>query len=125
MQSHIALVTDHLCSIFLYLLLGGIFAGVCLFIWNTWSPTLFPQKRKGGKGGERAKKSSLGSKKVNPADQVGVVGADGPAVTSGAQAQAWSNEWVDKRHTEAPVAKRLGSFKGSRTKPKPAPAGNF
>ncbi|KAK3066359.1 hypothetical protein LTS18_001787, partial [Coniosporium uncinatum] len=72
--------------IFLYLFLVAIFGGTCYFIYKTWITTLFPQKRRGGKGGERAKASSQGSKKVNPADQVSVVGEDGPAVTSGAKA---------------------------------------
>jgi hypothetical protein len=42
---------------------------------------LFPQTKRGGKGGERAKRSSGGSKKaVDVKDQVSVIGADGPAV---------------------------------------------
>ena len=41
-----------------------------------------PQTKRGGKGGERAKRSSGGSKKaVDVKDQVSVIGADGPAVS--------------------------------------------
>ncbi|KAI4148181.1 MAG: hypothetical protein LQ340_005201 [Diploschistes diacapsis] len=104
--------------IFLYLLLLVMFAGSCLFIYNTWITTLFPQKRKGGKGGERAKRSSGGSKKVDPSDQVAVVGADGPAVTSGAK--AYDESWIPEHHINRPEAKRLKSGGGrpkSRGKP--------
>ncbi|PNS19385.1 Increased recombination centers protein 22 [Sphaceloma murrayae] len=100
--------------IFLYLILAAAFAGTCYFIYNTWITTFFPQKRGKGKGGERAKKSSGGSKKVDPADQVSVVGADGPAVTS--SAQAYDQSWIPAHHLQRPEAKRVGS--GSRPRPK-------
>ncbi|KAK4546413.1 hypothetical protein LTR36_002090 [Oleoguttula mirabilis] len=93
--------------IFLYLFLLAAFGGTCYFIYNTWISTLFPQKRRGGKGGERAKKSSGGSKKVDPADQVSVIGADGPAVTSGAK--AYDESWIPAGHLQRPEAKRVGS----------------
>ncbi|KAF2744990.1 hypothetical protein M011DRAFT_528041 [Sporormia fimetaria CBS 119925] len=94
-------------SIFLYLILAGIFAGTCYFIYTTWITTLFPQKKGRGKGGERAKRSSGGSKKVDPADQVAVVGADGPAVTSGAK--AYDESWIPLGHLQRPEAKRVRS----------------
>ncbi|KAL9066205.1 MAG: hypothetical protein Q9161_007731 [Pseudevernia consocians] len=93
--------------VFLYLFLGAAFAGTCYFIYSTWISTLFPQKRRGGKGGERAKKSSGGSKKVDPADQVSVVGADGPAVTSGAK--AYDESWIPAHHINKPQAQRIKS----------------
>ena len=96
-------------SIFLYLVLAGAFGGLCYFIYTTWITTLFPQKRRAGKGGERAKKSSGGSKKVDPAEQVSVVGADGPAVTSGAQAKAYDESWIPASHLQRPEARRVGS----------------
>lgn len=102
-----ALADLHVFSIFLYLFLAAAFGGTCYFIYNTWITTLFPQKRRGGKGGERAKKSSGGSKKVDPADQVSVVGADGPAVTSGAK--AYDESWIPAGHLQRPEAKRVGS----------------
>jgi len=94
-------------SIFLYLFLVAIFGGTCYFIYKTWITTLFPQKRRGGKGGERAKASSQGSKKVNPADQVSVVGEDGPAVTSGAK--AYDESWIPAQHLQRPQARTVRS----------------
>jgi len=93
--------------IFLYLFLAAAFVGTCYFIYTTWITTLFPQKRRGGKGGERAKKSTTGGKMVDPADQVSVVGADGPAVTSGAK--AYDESWIPAGHLQRPEAKRVGS----------------
>lgn len=93
-------------SIFLYLVLLGAFAGTVYFIYNTWITTFFPQKKGRGKGGERAKKSSTGLKKVDPAEQVAVVGADGPAVTSGAK---YDESWIPAAHLQRPEAKRIRS----------------
>ncbi|TKX22106.1 translocon-associated protein (TRAP), alpha subunit [Elsinoe australis] len=106
--------------IFLYLILAAAFGGTCYFIYNTWITTFFPQKRGKGKGGERAKRSSGGSKKVDPADQVSVVGADGPAVSSGAQ--AFDQSWIPAHHLQRPEAKRVGSgSRVSRPKSKQGP----
>jgi hypothetical protein len=104
-----------LSSIFLYLVVLGVFGGISYFVYNTWITTFFPQKKGRGKGGERAKKSSLGSKKVDPADQVAVVGADGPAVTSGAK--AYDESWIPASHLQRPEAKRIRSGT-PKTKPK-------
>ncbi|KAJ9627805.1 Increased recombination centers protein 22 [Taxawa tesnikishii (nom. ined.)] len=100
--------------IFLYLVLAGAFGGTCYFIYNTWYTTLFPQKKGRGKGGERAKRSSGQSKKVDPADQVSVIGADGPAVTSGAK--AYDESWIPAHHINRPEAKRINS--GAKVRPK-------
>ena len=94
-------------SIFLYLFLAAAFGGLCFFIYNTWITTLFPQKKRGGKGGERAKRSSAGTNKVDPAEQVSVVGRDGPSVTSGAQ--AYDESWIPESHLKRPEARRVGS----------------
>jgi hypothetical protein len=94
-------------SIFLYLVLLGAFGGTVYFVYNTWISTFFPQKKGRGKGGERAKMSSGQSKKVDPADQVAVVGADGPAVTSGAK--AYDESWIPASHLQRPEAKRVRS----------------
>ena len=94
-------------SIFLYLFLAAAFGGTIYFVYITWITTLFPQKRRGGKGGERAKRSSGGSKMVDPADQVSVIGADGPAVTSGAK--AYDESWIPAGHLTRPEARRVGS----------------
>ncbi|KAI5205307.1 hypothetical protein E4T42_04187 [Aureobasidium subglaciale] len=104
--------------IFLYLVLTGVFAGTVYFIYNTWVTTFFPQKKRGGKGGERAKRSSGGTKKVDPADQVAVVGADGPAVTSGAM--AYDESWIPAHHLSRPQAKRVASGAKPRSRSRPA-----
>ncbi|KAH7049383.1 hypothetical protein B0J12DRAFT_786064 [Macrophomina phaseolina] len=93
--------------LFLYLVLASVFAGTCYFIYNTWITTLFPQKKGRGKGGERAKASSKGTKAVDPADQVAVVGADGPAVTSGAK--AYDESWIPASHLNRPEPRRVKS----------------
>lgn len=105
-------------SIFLYLFLLGSVFGVLYFVYKTWIETLFPQTRRGGKGGERAKRSSGGSKKaVAPEDQVSVIGADGPAVTTGALAQkAYDESWIPDHHINRPTAKRVKSGASSKGK---------
>jgi len=97
--------------IFLYLFLLAAFTGTLYFVYKTWIEALFPQTRRGGKGGERAKRSSGGSKKaVAPEDQVSVIGADGPAVTTGALAQlAYDESWIPDHHINRPAAKRVKS----------------
>jgi len=99
--------------IFLYLFLSAATAGTLYFVYKTWIEALFPQTKRGGKGGERAKKSSGGSKKaIDPKDQVSVIGADGPAVTSGALAkQAYDESWIPEHHINRPTAKRVKSGK--------------
>ncbi|KAL5381133.1 hypothetical protein DPSP01_007387 [Paraphaeosphaeria sporulosa] len=94
--------------IFLYLVLLGAFAGTVYFIYNTWITTLFPQQKRGGKGGERAKKSSGGSKKVDPSEQVAVVGADGPAVAA-TGSKTYDASWIPAQHLQRPEAKRVRS----------------
>lgn len=94
-------------SIFLYLFLAAAFGGTCYFIYTTWITTLFPQKRRAGKGGERAKKSSQGTKKVDPTAQEAVIGADGPAVTTGSK--AYDESWIPAEHLKRPEARRVGS----------------
>ncbi len=98
-------------SIFLYLFLLAGATGVLYFVYKTWIEALFPQTKKRGLGGERAKRSSQGTKKaVAPEDQVSVIGADGPAVTTGALAQkAYDESWIPEHHINRPAAKRVKS----------------
>ncbi len=102
----------------MYLFLLAAFAGTLYFVYKTWIETLFPQTKRGGKGGERAKRSSAGSKKaVAPEDQVSVIGADGPAVTTGAEAQKMYDEsWIPEHHLNRPAAKRVKSGASSKSK---------
>lgn len=99
--------TNNLSSIFLYTFLLAAFGGTCYFIYSTWISTLFPQKKRGGKGGERAKRSSGGSKPVDPTEQVPVLDADGPAVTTGSK--GYDESWIPAAHLQRPQAKRVGS----------------
>ena len=77
------------------------FAGSSYWIYTTWIATLFPQKTRGGKGGDRARKTP---KKVDPNGQVSVIGKDGPAVTS--SAQAYELPWIPQNNLEPPKVKR-------------------
>jgi hypothetical protein len=110
--------TNSTSSIFLYLFLAAAFGGTLYFIYKTWIEALFPQTKRGGKGGERAKRSSGGSKAaVAPKDQVSVIGADGPAVTTGALAQkAYDESWIPDHHINRPKAKRVQSTGKTKTK---------
>lgn len=116
---NLLLLLTSLYSIFLYVILAAGFAGTAYFVYNTWISTLFPQtKRKGGKGGERARTSTKGTKKVDPSDQVAVAGADGPAVTSGSR--AYDESWIPQHHINRPEAKRVRSGTPSGVKTKKA-----
>jgi hypothetical protein len=96
-------------SIFIYLLLAAIFGGTLLFIYNTWIKTLFPQTKGRGKGGERARASTQGKKPaVPPSEQVSVIGADGPAVTTGSS-KSFDSSWIPANHLQRPEAKRIRS----------------
>ncbi|KAI4196722.1 MAG: hypothetical protein LQ350_006368 [Teloschistes chrysophthalmus] len=103
--------------LFLYLFLLALFAGTCLFIYNTWIATLFPPskstKNTPGKDASRARASTKGTKPVNPADQVGVVGGtDGPAVMASG-AKAYDESWIPAGHLQRPEARRVKSKGGS------------
>ncbi|MBE7180088.1 MAG: hypothetical protein INR71_02585 [Terriglobus roseus] len=98
-------------SLFLYIVLIGAFGGTCWFIYTTWITTLFPQQKRKGKGGERAKKSSGGSKRVDPANQTAVSGTDGPAVATGSK--TYDESWIPAQHLQRPEAKRVGSGRGT------------
>lgn len=105
------LKVTNIISIFLYIVLLAGLGGTLYFVYKTWIEALFPQTKRGGKGGERAKRSSAGTKKaVDPAEQVAVIGADGPAVTTGALAQqAYDESWIPDHHINRPAARRVKS----------------
>ena len=108
---------DHFRSIFLYLFLLAAFAGTLYFVYKTWIETLFPQIRRGGRGGERAKRSGGSKKAVAPEDQVS--GGDGPAMTTGAMAQqGYDESWIPEHHINRPTAKRVKSGASSKVKTK-------
>lgn len=103
--------------IFLYLFILAAFTGTLYFVYQTWIEPLFPQTKRGGKGGERARRSTAGTKKAAPVEeQISVVGADGPAVTTSALAgKAYDESWIPEHHLNRPVAKRVKSG-ASKTK---------
>lgn len=94
-------------------MLLGATAGTVYYVYKTYLEQFFPQTKRGGKGGERAKRSSQGAKKaVAVEDQISVVGADGPAVTTASiakNAAAYDPSWMPEGHTNRPVAKRVRS----------------
>jgi hypothetical protein len=99
--------------IFLYLILAGGFTGTLYFIYKTWLETLFPQTKRHGKGGERARRSLAGTKKAVPVDeQLSVIGGDGPAVTSKDIAgRAYDEQWIPEHHIQRPAQRRVKSGK--------------
>lgn len=100
-------------SLFLYLVLASAGAGTMYFVYKTWLETLFPQTKKGGKGGERARRSLAGTKKAVPVEeQLSVIGGDGPAVTNKDLAQkAYDENWIPDHHINRPSARRVKSGK--------------
>lgn len=97
--------------IFLYLILLAGFTGTLYFVYKTWIETLFPQTKRHGKGGERARRSLAGTKKAVPVDeQLSVIGADGPAVTTKDLAdKAYDEAWIPDHHINRPAARRVKS----------------
>ena len=96
--------------------MASFFSGIAYFVYTTWLATFFPQaRRRGGKSGERAKRSLGGAKKVDPSDQISVT-ADGPAVVSGSK--AYDESWIPSHHIQRPEAKRIrsGTPSGVKTK---------
>lgn len=95
-------------SIFIYLFVAAVFGGTLYFIYSTWIKSLFPQTKGRGKSGARARTSTQGKKPaVDTAEQVSVVGADGPAVTTGAT--SFDSSWIPAQHLQRPEAKRIRS----------------
>jgi hypothetical protein len=80
------------------------FVGSSYWIYTTWIATLFPQKQRAGKSGDRSRKPG---KKSDSTEQVSVVGAEGTAVTTGAQ--AYDESWIPAHHLQRPEAKRSKS----------------
>jgi lipopolysaccharide export LptBFGC system permease protein LptF len=99
-------------SIFLYFFILAFFIGIVYFFYTIWIAPYFPQKRKGGRGGDRAKKSSELSKAADSADQISASGADGSTVTS---AKTYDTEWIPAHHINKPEARKVKSG-GSRPK---------
>jgi hypothetical protein len=80
--------------------------GVLYFFYTIWIAPYFPQKRP-TRGGDKAKKSSSGTKKVDTGESAEALGTDGPAVTTGAK--GYNEEWIPAHHIQRPEAKRVKS----------------
>lgn len=98
--------------IFLYLFLAAIFVSTLYFIYSTWITTLFPQAKSKGKGGDRARKSTSGAKRIDAGEQVGVVGGDGPAVTSASK--AYDESWIPSHHINATSPRSRGKKRAAK-----------
>ena len=82
-------------------------AGAVLYLFYTiWIAPYFPQKRT-IKGSDKAKKTSGGSKKVDPGQSAEAMGTDGPAVATGAK--GYNEDWIPAHHIQRPEAKRVKS----------------
>lgn len=92
-------------SIFLYLFMLASAVGVLYLFYSIWIAPYFPQKRT--RTGERPKKASASSKKVDPGVSAESLGTDGPAVATGAK--SYNEEWIPAHHIQRPEAKRVKS----------------
>lgn len=88
-------LTSH-CSIFLYLVLSGIFGGTIYFVYKTWIETLFPQAR--AKPVKKAKKEV-----VEP-----LSGNESTGAATGTD-KDYDESWIPNHHINRPVAKRVRS----------------
>ncbi|EZF35275.1 hypothetical protein H109_02838 [Trichophyton interdigitale MR816] len=93
--------------LFLYLFLLACAAGSVYFFYTLWIAPYFPQKRKGGKGSDRARKSAGVSSSVDATD---------PASTEGTPStKTYDTEWIPAHHINRPEARKVKSS-GSRVK---------
>ncbi|GLI74074.1 increased recombination centers protein 22 [Penicillium ochrochloron] len=86
--------------IFLYFFLLACFVGVVYFFYTVWVAPYFPQKRKGGKTGE----------KKTPAKREILEETPSPAVAS---ATTYNADWIPAHHINRPEARKV---KGSKSK---------
>ncbi|CEJ58254.1 hypothetical protein PMG11_06918 [Penicillium brasilianum] len=86
--------------IFLYFFLLACFVGVVYFFYTVWVAPYFPQKRKGGKSGE----------KKTPAKREIVEDTPSPAIAS---ATTYNADWIPAHHINRPEARKV---KGSKSK---------
>ncbi|KAJ5690589.1 hypothetical protein N7462_004981 [Penicillium macrosclerotiorum] len=80
--------------IFLYFFLLSCFVGVVYFFYTVWVAPYFPQKRKGGKTGE----------KKTPAKREPVEESPSPAVAS---ATTYNADWIPAHHINRPEARKV------------------
>ncbi|KAH8664053.1 hypothetical protein BX600DRAFT_436621 [Xylariales sp. PMI_506] len=92
--------------IFLYLVLGGAFAGISYFVYKTYIEAFFPQTKK-----------PRPAKKVKPVEQEPLSGGEGTA--TGAD-KGYDESWIPMDHINRPTAKRVKSGVSTKSKSKGA-----
>lgn len=95
--------TDIYGSIFLYLVLSGVFAGAGYVVYKTWIETLFPQTKRSG--------AKPKTKKVEAAPEV----VDTAAAT-GVDGKSYDESWIPDHHINRPSAKRVKSGASAKGK---------
>ncbi|KAI1135674.1 hypothetical protein F5Y05DRAFT_394080 [Hypoxylon sp. FL0543] len=84
--------------IFLYLVLTGVFAGTCYFVYKTWIEALFPQTKRAAKP----------SKKVRA--QPDLQSGDEASFASGTGSdKGYDESWIPSDHLNRPTARRVKS----------------
>ncbi|KAJ5587065.1 uncharacterized protein N7459_002830 [Penicillium hispanicum] len=83
--------------IFLYFFLLACFVGVVYFFYTVWIAPYFPQKRKGGKTGEKRTPSK---RTEGPAEEE----TPSPAVAS---ATTYNADWIPSHHINRPEARKV------------------
>ncbi|KAM5454670.1 hypothetical protein MaudCBS49596_001967 [Microsporum audouinii] len=90
--------------LFLYVFLLACSAGSVYFFYTLWIAPYFPQKRKGGKGSDRSRKSAGVSSSVD---------ADPASATDGAPStKTYDTEWIPAHHINRPEARKVKSGSG-------------
>jgi hypothetical protein len=79
--------------------------GVLYLFYSIWVAPYFPQKRT--RSGEKPKKSSGSSKKIEAGESAEAMGANGPSVATGAK--GYNEDWIPALHMQRPEAKRVKS----------------
>ncbi|KAH8429564.1 putative translocon-associated protein, alpha subunit [Aspergillus melleus] len=91
--------------IFLYFFLLTCFVGVVYFFYTVWVAPYFPQKRKSGKGPEKAS--------VSKKAEVAVEAPSSPAVSS---ATTYNAEWIPAHHINRPEARKVKGSSRSKSR---------
>lgn len=106
-----------LCSIFLYLILAGMFAGTSFYIYNTWIASLLGQQNK--RRAPLDKSSRVRSTKRPEVEEPELVtGEDGAAAAATTGAKTYDASWIPEHHTKRPAPRKIRSGTPSSAKPK-------
>jgi hypothetical protein len=97
-------------SIFLYLVITGVFGGTIYFVYKTWIEALFPKTRRSGPKVKKAKKADV----AEP-----LSGNESAGATTGTD-KDYDESWIPNHHINRPVAKRVKSGASAKAKGKTA-----